>query len=151
MSECTFRPKIKGLPQVSAVLGVRAGRTSLIKGFTTAHSSSSLATRIENKRVDLRLRLIPYNTQIDEGGATVAFTTISTAYNSPQNPLRQSYGATNHDDTPFLQRVSQWQRDKEKDADARKADGKVRALEGMLSTIAKCGVSDSCVLLSSTK
>lgn len=42
-------------------------------------------------------------------------------------PFWQSYGATNHDDTPFLQRVSQWQRDKEKDADARKADGKVRA------------------------
>lgn len=38
----------------------------------------------------------------------------------------QSYGATNHDDTPFLQRVSQWQRDKEKEADARKADEKVR-------------------------
>eukprot|EP00903_Cladosiphon_okamuranus_P016343 g15071.t1 len=43
--------------------------------------------------------------------------------------LPPSYGATNHDDPPFLQRVSQWQRDKEKDADARKADGKVKELE----------------------
>lgn len=50
--------------------------------------------------------------------------TLSLSF-SPK-PLGQSYGATNHDDTPFLQRVSQWQRDKEKDADARKADGKVR-------------------------
>eukprot|EP00752_Nemacystus_decipiens_P018403 g16506.t1 len=43
--------------------------------------------------------------------------------------LPQSYGATNHDDTPFLQRVSQWQRDKEKDADARRADGEDKELE----------------------
>lgn len=38
----------------------------------------------------------------------------------------QSYGVTNHDDTPFLQRVNQWQREKDKEADARKADGKVK-------------------------
>ncbi|CAM9090747.1 unnamed protein product, partial [Hapterophycus canaliculatus] len=42
---------------------------------------------------------------------------------------QQSYGATNHDDTPFLQRVNQWQRDKEKYADARKADGQDKELE----------------------
>lgn len=48
----------------------------------------------------------------------------------PRVPLSltkwQSYGATNHDETPFLQRVSQWQREKEKDAAARKVDGEVR-------------------------
>lgn len=37
----------------------------------------------------------------------------------------KSYGATKNDDAPFLQRVNQWQKDKEKDAAARKADEQV--------------------------
>lgn len=37
----------------------------------------------------------------------------------------QSYGATQHEDAPFLQRVTQWQREKEKVAAARKAGGQV--------------------------
>lgn len=42
--------------------------------------------------------------------------------------LHQSYGATQQDDAPFLQRVTQWQRDKEKEAAARKVDGEVNKI-----------------------
>ncbi|CAM9320548.1 unnamed protein product [Ectocarpus sp. 12 AP-2014] len=55
--------------------------------------------------------------------------------------LPQSYGTTNHDDTPFLQRVHQWQKDKEKDADTRKAHGQDKELEECTFTPRVNGVS----------